>query len=65
MDAPQPTGRLDAGALVLVTEWQKYRDLDWESIRQMMHSPVLLDGRNVLDRALLVRSGYRYLTLAG
>jgi UDPglucose 6-dehydrogenase len=55
----------DTDALVLVTEWQQYRDLDWEAIKHTMRSPVLLDGRNVLDRALLTRAGYRYLGLAG
>lgn len=55
----------EADAVVLVTEWQEYRDLDWEAIRPTMKSAVLLDGRNLLDRAVLMRLGYRYLTLAG
>jgi UDPglucose 6-dehydrogenase len=52
-------------ALVLVTEWQHYRDLDWEAIVHTMGVPVLLDGRNVLDRARMARAGYRCLGLAG
>ena len=55
----------DADAVVLVTEWQQYRDLDWEGIYPTMKNAVLLDGRNVLDRAALTRLRYRYLTLAG
>jgi len=30
-----------------------------------MHSRIVLDGRNVLDRARLVRYGFRYLGIAG
>jgi UDPglucose 6-dehydrogenase len=55
----------DTDALILVTEWQQYRELDWEAIKPSMRTAVLLDGRNVLDRAALTRMGYRYLTLAG
>ena len=52
--------------MVLVTEWSQYRDLDWEALAGTMRpSPVILDGRNVLDRERLVRAGFRYLSLAG
>jgi len=55
----------DADALVLVTEWSQYRDLDWESLAGTMRSPVIMDGRNALDRERMERAGYRFLTLAG
>ena len=55
----------DCDALVLVTEWQQYRELDWESIKNSMRGHVLLDGRNLLDRARLSKAGFRYLSLAG
>jgi UDPglucose 6-dehydrogenase len=55
----------DADAVVLVTEWPQYRDLDWEAVAATMRTPLVLDGRNVLDRERLARAGFRYLTLAG
>jgi UDPglucose 6-dehydrogenase len=55
----------DCDAVVLVTEWQEYRDLDWESIKNNMRGQVLLDGRNLLDRAKLSKAGFRCLSLAG
>ena len=55
----------DADAVVLVTEWAQYRDLDWEALAATMRSPLVLDGRNVLNRERLVRAGFRYLSLAG
>jgi UDPglucose 6-dehydrogenase len=55
----------DSDAMVLVTEWSQYRDLDWAAIAGVMRSPVVLDGRNVLDREKLSRAGFRYLSLAG
>ena len=55
----------DADALVLVTEWPQYLELDWESLASVMRTPILLDTRHVLDRARITRAGFRYLTLAG
>ncbi len=55
----------DADALVLVTEWQHYRELDWEALAARMRSRIVLDGRNALDRVKLGRFGIRYLGIAG
>ena len=55
----------DADALVLVTEWQQYRELDWEAMAGRMRSRIILDGRNALDRSRLLRFGFRYLGIAG
>ena len=40
----------DCDAVVLVTEWNQYRELDWESLGSSMRGRVVLDGRLVLDR---------------
>ncbi len=53
----------DVDALVLVTEWQDYRELNWNDLAGRMRTPLVLDGRNALDRAALERMGFRYLTV--
>ncbi|MBV8707884.1 MAG: UDP-glucose/GDP-mannose dehydrogenase family protein [Acidobacteriaceae bacterium] len=50
-------------ALVLVTEWNEYRDLEWDAVAKKMRSPFILDGRHALDREKLMRAGLRYATL--
>ena len=55
----------DADAVVLVTEWQLYREFPWEELIARMKSPIILDGRHVLDRARLTRFGYKYVGIAG
>jgi len=55
----------DADAVVLVTEWPQYLELDWESLASVMRTPLLLDTRHALDRGRLNRAGFRYITLAG
>lgn len=52
-----------ADAVALITEWQEYRELHWEELAPKMRSPILVDGRNVLDRARMRRAGFRYVGL--
>jgi UDPglucose 6-dehydrogenase len=54
-----------ADAVVLVTEWPHYRDMDWEALAASMRTRLVLDGRNVLDRVRLVRAGFHYLAMNG
>ena len=51
-------------ALVLVTEWTEYRDLDWDALAKRMKSPFILDGRHSLDGEKLLRAGIRYATIS-
>ena len=51
-------------ALVLVTEWTEYRELDWEAIAKRMRHPFILDGRHVLERDKLTRAGMRYMSIS-
>ena len=55
----------DSDALILATEWVEYKELDWDAMKAVMTNPVILDGRNVLDRKRLAAAGFRYLALAG
>jgi UDPglucose 6-dehydrogenase len=50
-----------ADAVVLVTEWPEFRDLDWAGeVKERLNSPVVVDGRNFLDREALLEAGYTY-----
>jgi UDPglucose 6-dehydrogenase len=50
-----------ADAVVLVTEWPEFRELDWKrDVKHRLRSPLVVDGRNFLDRELLTRAGYTY-----
>jgi len=55
----------EADAVVLITEWPQYLDMDWESLASIMRTPILLDTRHALDRGRITRAGFRYITLAG
>ena len=55
----------DADALVLVTEWPEYRELDWDRLGAGMRSRILLDGRQAVDPKRMAQFGFRCLGFAG
>ncbi|VEP15852.1 UDP-glucose 6-dehydrogenase TuaD [Hyella patelloides LEGE 07179] len=48
-------------ALVLVTDWKEFIKLDFGKMANQMNNPVIIDGRNFLDRSTLEQAGFRYL----
>ena len=50
-----------AEALVLCTEWPEFAQLDFARLKAGMVRPLLLDGRNALDRAAVTALGFEYL----
>jgi UDPglucose 6-dehydrogenase len=50
----------DADAVVLVTEWAEFLDLDWNEVAEAMHGRVIIDGRNALDRDAVHGAGLLY-----
>ena len=48
-------------ALVLVTDWQEFLKLDFNKMANLMNHPVVIDGRNFLDRSTVEKAGFRYL----
>jgi UDPglucose 6-dehydrogenase len=50
-----------ADAVVLVTEWPEFQELDWTGeVKRRMRVPLVVDGRNFLDREQLVEAGFTY-----
>ncbi len=49
-----------ADALVIVTEWNQFRSLDLERIREAMARPLVVDLRNVYDPSKMRRMGFDY-----
>ena len=47
-------------ALVIVTEWPAFKELDYKRIYGLMRHPILLDGRNLLEPAKLRDLGFSY-----
>ena len=50
----------DADAAVIVTEWPELRALVSPEVREAMASPVIVDGRNLLDPVAARAAGFVY-----
>jgi len=48
----------DADALILVTEWNEFKQLDMMRIKATMRQPILLDGRNIYDPRRMKEMGF-------
>jgi len=51
---------VDAEALVLVTEWNEFRNPNWTVISKIMKNRVVFDGRNIYEREVLEQAGFDY-----
>ena len=47
-------------ALVVVTEWNEFKQLDLEKLKGMLECPVIYDGRNIYDPASMKEMGFAY-----
>ena len=52
-----------ADALVIVTEWKEFRSPDFELIKERLKQPLIVDGRNLYDPALVRGMGFDYLAI--
>lgn len=51
----------NADALVIVTEWNEFRDLDKKRMKDLMNAPNIVDGRNVYEPQEMREAGFNYI----
>jgi UDPglucose 6-dehydrogenase len=57
----RPYGALEgADGLAIVTEWQEFRNPDFDLMRRLLRQPVVFDGRNLYDPKVLEGHGFTY-----
>jgi UDPglucose 6-dehydrogenase len=49
-----------ADAILVLTEWPEFREMDWKQVRECVVLPVVVDGRNCLDATALKAEGFEY-----
>ena len=52
-----------ADALLILTEWREFQELDLLRIRTLLKNPIIVDGRNMFSRQRLARLGFKYLCM--
>jgi len=53
----------DADALLVITEWNEFREPDFAKIKSLMKNPVIFDGRNIYDGKKLNEKGFTYFSI--
>ena len=53
----------DADALLILTDWQEFAELDLNRLNQALRYPIVIDGRNLYDPAAMVKSGFTYASV--
>lgn len=49
-----------ADALMVVTEWNEFKQVDLQEVRKLMRQPIIFDGRNIYDPKPMQRLGFHY-----
>lgn len=52
-----------ADALLLLTEWNEFRQPNFDRMKELLKSPVIIDGRNQYDRERLTALGFEYICI--
>jgi UDPglucose 6-dehydrogenase len=53
----------NADALVIFTDWQEFRNPDFEVIKTKLKKPVIFDGRNLYDHDVVKKAGIEYYSI--
>jgi UDPglucose 6-dehydrogenase len=53
----------DCDALVIVTEWDEFRQLDLELVKSLLKTPIIIDGRNIYDPKEMETYGFKYISI--
>ena len=53
----------DADALLILTDWAEFASLDLHKLNQSLRYPIVIDGRNLYDPAVMVEHGITYLSV--
>lgn len=49
-----------ADALVIVTDWDEFKEPDWNKVQKLLQSPIVIDGRNMFDKKDMEKKGFVY-----
>ena len=52
-------------ALVLCTEWDEYKKIDFNELKKLLITPIIFDGRNIIDKKIASDNGFVYFGIGG
>ena len=52
-----------ADALIILTEWNEFKELDLKKIKSLLNNPLIIDGRNIYGPAIMKKEGFKYISI--
>ncbi len=49
-----------ANAILILTEWDEFKNANWEEVKQVVTLPIIVDGRNCLEPKTVMEAGFEY-----
>lgn len=53
----------DSDCLLIVTEWDEFKELDFPKIKRLLKRPFIVDGRNIYEPQMLEKMGFTYASI--
>jgi len=53
----------NADQLIILTEWNEFKQIDLKKVKKLLKKPVIFDGRNIYDPLLLKNLGFKYFSV--
>jgi len=53
----------DADALLILTDWQEFAELDLDELHESLRYPIVIDGRNLYDPQVMLQHGFTYMSV--
>lgn len=53
----------DADALLIITEWKEFKELDLSRVKELLKLPIVIDGRNILNPKSMEEKGFEYYSI--
>jgi len=54
---------IGADAVLIVTEWEEFRAIDWHRLATVVERQLIIDGRNVFEPTEITRHGFQYISI--
>lgn len=54
---------VDAEAILIATEWDEFRDVEWERLSSLVQRPLVIDGRNMFNPEEITSRGFGYISI--
>ena len=52
-----------ADAILIVTEWDEFRAIDWRRLASIVERPLIIDGRNMFNTSDVTAHGFQYVSI--